>query len=375
VKPSGLSRSCIAFSGGVALYAGADEEADLSKPFDVEIALSGQYKARDFELGAKQFGEMIANHKRSGVDPALDREHESWFSMAAQPALGWVKALRVENASGDARRRALVATVELNDVGQHAVKNGHFRYVSMGMEKAGKDRQTGDSIGAVLDHLALVKNPFIQGMRPLSLALSAKLGRLVEEEPMDLLAQKLREALGLSADATEEQIIAAHAAAAGKLAAEKTDRESLSKALDEQKRINERLEGGLKALAADRETRDAAEWKEKLAAAVAAFTIAPAESTEQEKLTGAERALAARLLALRPAGNLKPAATALTAAGAGAGGGGKTADPLALNGAQEKALREYLSEHPGMDEGRALVACAVEQPQLFTFPDVPTEVR
>lgn len=349
-----LPPTLVAFNGGVPLYAG-DDSPDLTKPFDVEIGLSGQYKTRNFSLDGKQFEQMIANHHAAGVDPAVDRGHESWFSFVGnEPAVGWVRGLRIEQASGDARRKALVASVELNDLGQHAVKNGHFRYVSMGFDKAGKNRMSGEPVGAVLDHLALVKNPFIQGMRPLSLALSSKLGRLVEEEPMEILAQKLRAALGLSADATEEQIIAAFEVQSSKLAAQAAVGADASTALAEQKRINERLEQGLKDLGADSERRKSAEWAGTVAAAVKDFRLTPAEATEHEKLTGAERDVASRLLALRTPN--KPAGTKIeTKDGAG---GDRTERALAL-------MAEYQKAHPEASSVDAYAACAAKSPELF----------
>jgi hypothetical protein len=360
-----LASTLVAFRGGVPLFA-SEEPADLTKPLDVEIGLSGQYKTRNFELTSKQFDEMIKNHEAAGVDPAVDRGHESWFSFVGnEPAVGWVRGLRIEQASGDARRKALVATVELNDLGQSAVKNGHYRYVSMGFDKAGKHRMSGEPIGAVLDHLALVKNPFIQGMRPLSLALSTKLGRLVEEEPMEALAQQLRGLLGLSADATEEQIIAALAAQrqkdAEKLAAASAES---TKALEEQKRINERLEAGLKALSDDREARAAASWKATLAAKVAEFTISPAEATEQEKLTGGERDVAGRLLALRQPGALKPAGAATTIAGVKSTAKGTSEE--GLNAAQLGAVEAFKKANPGTDDAQALMGAMRETPELFS---------
>lgn len=361
--------SRIAFRGGVALFAGDEQPQDLSQPFDVEAGLTGQYKTRNFELTAKTFEQMAKNHADAGVDPAVDREHESWFSMAGNPALGWVKALDIKPASVDKRRSALVATVQFNNLGQEAVKQGHFRYVSMGMDKAGKHRMSGDSIGAVLDHLALVKNPFIQGMRPLSLALSSKLGRLVEEEPMEALAQKLRDALGLSADASEEQIIVAFNAAKAKDVAQATDREALTKALDEQKRINARLEDGFKQLTAAADARATAEWQKALKAKVDEFTISPAEAAELEKLTGAERDVMGRMLALRQVGALKPAAVAnptIPGAGNVVAANGKGTLGEAMGAPQLAAIEAFKKSNPGVDDMAAFTGAMLANPGLFT---------
>lgn len=360
VKQPPLAGTLVAFNGGIALFAGEGDAADLTKPFDVEIGLTGSYKTRNFELSTKQFEEMIANHQAAGVDPAIDREHESWFSFAAQPALGWVRGMRVGQATGDARRKALIASVQLNDLGQKAVSQGHFRYVSMGFDKAGKHRMSGEPIGAVLDHLALVKNPFIQGMRPLSLALSSRLGRPVEEEPMEQLAQQLRTMLGLSADASEEQIIKAFEALSARTAKALKDSEeklaasvTLSKDLDEQKRVNVRLETELTRLSKADEERGAREWASAVDLAVKEFRLTPAEAEEYKALTGAERAVTARLLAKRTA--QKPAQEVVKLPGAV---GDKSSQAL-------KLMADYQKAHPEADAATAYAACASEHPALF----------
>lgn len=359
-----LPANFVAFSGGV-LFAGDvdDDSIDLTKPRDIEIALTGSYKTRNFELTGQHFDEMIGNHRRTGVDPAIDREHESLFSLVSGPAHGWVKALRVDQASGDARRRALVATVQLNDLGQAAVRHGHYRYVSIGYDRAGKNRQTGEPVGHVLDHLSLVKRPYIEGMRPLSLALSSRLGRPVEEEPMEQLAQHLRTMLGLAADAPEEAIIAA---LAKRRESDAAAAQALT-ALDEQKRVNARLEAELTRLSKDVDERASREWCGVVDQALKDFRLTPAEAEEHKTLAGAERAVAARLLAKRQPN--KPAGTDVGGALSGAGGDRASADgdhdPMALSAAQREALSKYEAAHPGMSPDDVFVACVAANPALF----------
>jgi hypothetical protein len=371
VNRPALPPTLVAFSGGTPLFSGGGEEqeaADLTKPLDVEIALTGSYKTRGFELAGKQFDEMIANHRRSGVDPAVDREHESWFSLPSGPAHGWISTLRVETATVDARRKALVATIHLNDLGQHAVKNGHYRYVSIGLDKAAKDRQSGEPLGAALDHLALVKNPFIQGMRPLSLALSLRLGRPVEEEPMEQLAQQLRQELGLSADAPEEQIIAALAAQRGKEQAQAADRATLANKLAEQQRISARLEGELERLSKDSDERASREWCAIVDQAVQEFRLTPAEAAEHKALTGAERTVTARLLAKRvPNKPAQPVTTNPTTPSGGAGSA-KGTTTEGLGAAQLEAIDVYKKANPDATDATALTAVIVATPALFATP-------
>jgi hypothetical protein len=367
VNRPALPSTLVAFNGGSPLFAGAgeDDSADLTKPFDVEIALTGSYKTRNFELAGKQFDEMIANHRRTSVDPAIDREHETWFSFPSGPAHGWVRGMRVDAASSDARRKALVATIQLNDLGQHAIRNGHYRYVSIGFDKAAKDRQTGEPIGAALDHLALVKNPFIQGMRPLSLALSQRLGRAVEEEPMEQLAQQLRQALGLSAEATEEQIIAAFAAQNGKDQAHAAERTTLANDLAEQKRIGARLEAELERLSKDSEERATREWSATVDQAVKEFRLTPAESDEHKALTGAERTVAAKLLAKRVPNKPAPAVPTLPTAPGSIMPTNKGTTSEGLSAAQLEAITAYQKSNPEADAAAALTGAIVANPALF----------
>jgi hypothetical protein len=360
VKRPALPASFVAFSGGLPLFAGGGDEAadaaDLSKPVEIELALSGQYKARDFSLTTKNFEEFIKNHERSGVDPAVDREHESWFGAlfggGGGEARGWVQSLDIKQASRDGRRSALVGKVELNDLGQHAVKNKHFRYVSIGFDRAGKDRQSGEPLGHVLDHLALVKRPFIEGMRPLSLSLSAQLGRPVEDgdSPMDQLAQQLRTMLGLAADAPEEAIIAAFA-----------------KRREQEATTAEQLKA-LESLAAEVQALKDERWAGIVDKAQQEFRCTPDEAKRYKALTGVARdTIAVDLPTREPR---KPAGDDV--GGALTGGGARNLDNLvagddaaALTGAQKAALAKFEQEHPGMDKGSALIACALANPALF----------
>ncbi len=142
---------------------------------EIEVILAGQYKTRNLVIDEKAIDSMIANHVAAGVDPAVDCEHESWapLSLNRSPAMGWVKALSKRPSVADPTRQALVATVEWTDVGQAAVAAKHYRYISAGLDLGAKDRRSGQSIGVFLDHVALVKHPFVQGMQPLSLSASS----------------------------------------------------------------------------------------------------------------------------------------------------------------------------------------------------------
>ncbi len=198
-KSRQLPDGCISLDGAAPLI--SDGEAAPELAFEREIGLTGEYKTRKFALARKQFEEVIANHKASGVDPAVDREHESWSNSGTE-ARGWVRELSIRPSTLSPGRDALVAKIELNDLGRVAVDNKHFRYLSMGIDLKGTNRMTGEPLGAVLDHLALVKRPFIEGMQPLSLSADQS----PEKENHMLLTLK---ALGLKDDATDAEALSA----------------------------------------------------------------------------------------------------------------------------------------------------------------------
>lgn len=152
-----------------ALSVGAEGEPP---PTEIEVILSGTYKVRNLVVDDGMIDQMIANHLAAGVDPAIDQEHESWNTPPPpdQRARGWVKALSKRPARHVPGRTALVARVEWTDLGIAAIRGKHFRYVSAGLDLNAKNRLTGEPIGVKLDHVALVKNPFVEGMQPLALS-------------------------------------------------------------------------------------------------------------------------------------------------------------------------------------------------------------
>lgn len=179
---------------------------------------------------------------------------------------------------------------------------------------------------------------------------------------------KLIAFLGLAATASEDDVLAAlkerDTRSAQALASVQTDAE-------EQKRINMRLEAGLKTLADDREARAAASWKATLAAKVDDFTISPAEAAEQEKLAGGERDIAARLLPLRPVGALKPAGKVVTTGGAVGGKAQSTKGTTeeGLSASQTAAVETFKKQNPGADDAAALMGAMREQPELFSLTE------
>ncbi len=315
--------------------------ADASVPSEFEVILSGQYKTRNFAIDDKAIDSMIANHKAAGVDPAVDREHESWamLSLEPSPAMGWVKALSKRPSAADPSRSALVATVEWTDVGAKAVAAKHYRYISAGIDLAAKDRLSGKAIGVMLDHVALVKHPFVQGMQPLSLS-------AVEPPTKENRMKPVLLALGLKDDASEADAVAALSSLSEKLTAKDAEIVALkAKTSADDTRIA--------ALELDAKAQKLARLESKLDAKIAAFCVDPAEKAVLMELATVSPELFEKQIALRTARN--PGGPKLVTQ--------KSLDRKAL---QAKAIESFIALNKSASYDEAFIACATESPDLFT---------
>jgi hypothetical protein len=329
---------CFALDGDQPLF--ADGEA-VESTFEREIGLTGEYKTRGFALARKQFEQIVENHKRSGTDPNVDRGHETWFG--ADPgveARGWVKALSIRPSTMRPGRDALVAQIELNDLGRTAVSNKHFRYLSMGLNLKGRDALTGEPVGAVLDHLALVKRPQIEGMQPLSLSADAPAS---EETTM----KSLLLALGVKEDADEKSALAALADKDSKIVALTAELGALKAKGDADEKRFAALEAANKAARLEK-------LEGKLDAKIAAFAVDAAEKPALLELAAASPETFEKLIALRQPRD--PSGPALKIVN-----GGK----VDLLSRQQKVIAEYMAANAGADELTALSECAALQPDLF----------
>jgi hypothetical protein len=331
---------CIALDGETPLFGDTEQ---VESTFEREIGLTGEYKTRGFALARSQFEQIIANHKASGVDPAVDRGHETWFgSNPGEEARGWVRSLSIRPSTMRPGRDALVAQIELNDLGRNAVSNRHFRYVSMGLNLKGTDRLTGKPVGAVLDHLALVKRPEIEGMQPLSLSADEP---AIEEKPM----KSLLVALGVKDDATEADAMAALTAKMSGKDAEIIALKAESTALRAQ---NNAAEARLTALEAEAKAERLKRMEVKLDAKIAAFAVDTAEKGALMELAAVSPETFEKLLALRMPRD--PSGPALKVVKGGV-------DKLALQNSAIEARMKLTGETYDL----ALIGCASENPSLF----------
>jgi len=328
----------------VALTGGAIELSADSSTSEIEVILAGSYKVRNLLVDEKALDSMIANHKAAGVDPAVDREHESWSALQLEPspAMGWVKALSKRPSVNDPTRTALVATVEWTDVGQRAVAAKHYRYVSAGLDLRAKDRLTGKDIGVMLDHVALVKHPFVQGMQSLSLSASPSDQFTDDGENMNTALLK---ALGLQDGADEAAALAA-------IGAKESEIEKLRKEAQALKAINAASDARLAKLEADAAAAKHDRLVEKLDAKIAAFAVDASERDAMVELAKVAPEQFEKLLALRQPRN--PAGPALKVVKG-------ESDRLSL---QRKAIEERM-KLSGESYDEALISLATEGNPLF----------
>lgn len=142
----------------------------------------------DFDVDEESFETMKAQIAQRGVDLVVDYEHQTLKGVEA-PAAGWVKALKAENGQ-------IWAEVDWTPRGRQYLENREYRYISPVVLA-----RNAKAVG--LHSLALTNTPAIMGMTPIVNSESFEGG----QDGMD--KQKLAEALGLGADASEEQILEA----------------------------------------------------------------------------------------------------------------------------------------------------------------------
>lgn len=142
----------------------------------------------------KRFADNINNNVR-GIEIAIDYAHDN-----GREAAGWVKA-------AEARDNGLWILVEWTPVAAEKIRNKEFKYFSPEFVSEWKDPKSGKVFKDVVFGGGLTNRPFLKDLLPVNL--SEVFGEQKEKDRMDL--DKLRKALKLSEDATEEDILAAAA--------------------------------------------------------------------------------------------------------------------------------------------------------------------
>lgn len=164
-------------------------------PEVVKILPLGKVKSQkgDFLVDEESYRAIKNTFLKRGLDIVVDYEHQTLENVQA-PAGGWIKQMFIQDG-------AIAAKVEWTPKAQEYLKNKEYRYLSPVVLV-----RKSDSKAVVLHSVALTNTPAIDGMYPIvnSIDIEFEGGN----ETMDLLKQ-LAVLLGLSEDATEEQVLQA----------------------------------------------------------------------------------------------------------------------------------------------------------------------
>ena len=199
----------VVLTGGVELASHTSDGPLLEREY--VIVPDGEVKSLsgDFVLDERSAGQAISAFNSLDRDVAVDYEHRSIAEDAdTAPAAGWIKALRYEAGKG------LLGLIRWTARAADMIRAGEYKYLSpvLLLEKEGRKV-------IELFNAALVTNPAIQGMPPLT-AFSRRIFVMADQpqepqEPqetaqsVDTLIVSIRELLSLPEDAAPEDILQA----------------------------------------------------------------------------------------------------------------------------------------------------------------------
>lgn len=146
----------------------------------------------NFTVDKDSFELIQQKFKERGLDIVIDYEHQTLENVQA-PAAGWIKELILEEDS-------ISAKVQWTPKAQEYLKNKEYKYLSPVVLV-----NKGNSKAVVLHSAALTNTPAIDNM--FAIVNSIDISEYQGGNEMDL--EKLAALLGLSKDATEEEVIAA----------------------------------------------------------------------------------------------------------------------------------------------------------------------
>lgn len=145
----------------------------------------------EFDVDEESYKSMKLQIAKRGVDLVVDYEHQTLKGVQA-PAAGWIKELILKD-------KKILGRVEWTPVAAKYLENKEYRYLSPVIQVRDKDQKVMDLLS-----LALTNTPAIEGMTPIVNSINYEGG----QNNMDLI-KKLAQLLGLSEDATEEQVMEA----------------------------------------------------------------------------------------------------------------------------------------------------------------------
>lgn len=165
-----------------------------------KVSLEGIGDAYLTEASAK---EIIGDFVRRGNDMVIDYEHQTMTDGIA-PAAGWIKTLSFKAGEG------LRAAVEWTARAKEYLKAREYRYFSPVFLVRAKD-----NLIVKLMNVALTNQPRINRLAPIVAKMDATVNATAKEEEM---IAKIRNILGLAADAAEENVVQAVEAVVAKAA-------------------------------------------------------------------------------------------------------------------------------------------------------------
>jgi phage I-like protein len=207
-RPRDLSAAIALAACAFALPAPAD-----GNTITIQLTPAGEFRPRDgrdmpvdaWRIDADIAARVIERFRARASAPVLDYEHQTLNAVEngqPAPAAGWIRDMAWRDGQG------LFATVELTQRALDYVRAGEYRYVSPVMQF---DKRTGAVLA--IEMAALTNHPALDGMQPLALRAAAKFlpheTSITEESSMNKLLAAVVAALSLAQDTTEDAAIAA----------------------------------------------------------------------------------------------------------------------------------------------------------------------
>jgi len=153
-------------------------------------------------IDARAVASMAQRYLDAGEKLLVDFDHFSYDTGQRSEAAGWI-------VSVEARTDGLWARIEWSDVGQPAIVNKRYRFISPVWMPDDCEDLGGDRLRPLrLDSVGLTNQPNLKGMQPLSNRGGGD-GLPISHRSKETSMKKVLELLGLSADAAEDSAIAA----------------------------------------------------------------------------------------------------------------------------------------------------------------------
>lgn len=311
----------------------------------IEVMPEGTYvhhQAGKMQITREHLAQLLADVNSRGDKIPLDYDH-SFTAGQGSRAAGWFVrgSAEIAPSSSDPTTLSLYADVQWTNEAAASIRTGEYRFISPEWNFRWKDRISGKWVNkARLLAATLTNRPFFDEMGPVHLCdqgLEAFLAEGGDDEPtlggstagkestMDMKA--IAEALGLAADAGEEEILAAIKAAQEKPVEETKPEGTPVDSAALAALVAQAAKGEEALTLLNRQQRDSA-----IEAAIREKRIAPAQKEHFEALWASNPEATAKLLSDSPAGSWEPIGSE------GKGKGGEESKPVLATAGNHGAL-------------------------------------